>query len=333
MSTTVAVPDRLPEVPPNERMGLLPISGNLNLSVSRNASGESLGLACMTASALGFSAMSLFVKLSGSRFPTLEIVFSRSVWQVTLALLWCGWQRIHPLGPPAHRRWLLIRGTTGTLGLACFFYGLTHLPLADATVVFFTNPVFTAIMAHLALGERFTGVDKLASLLCAGGIILVAKPSFLFGIGSGEDVLPGRLVGVVITLFGAILGAMGYVIVRKIGGNVHFLTHVVYFGGLSAIFSGLAMLGGAGFMLPNDITEYGMLCTVGVTSFVGQGFLNKGLQLSPAGPATLMRNLDVVFAFGFGIVLFGEIPDALSVSGALLIVGCTVGMALRKWFL
>ncbi|KAJ1956353.1 hypothetical protein IWQ62_005317 [Dispira parvispora] len=333
MSTSVTVSDRTPEVPPNERTTLLPSSVGSQVPPSRNANRESLGLVYMTASALGFSAMSLFVKLSGSKFPTMEIVFARSIWQVTMALLWCGWQGIHPLGPPAHRRWLLVRGTTGTLGLACFFYGLTHLPLADATVVFFSNPVFTAILAHLALGERFTGVDKLASLLCAVGIILVAKPSFLFGTGQGEDALPGRLVGVVITLFGALMGAMGYVIVRKIGGNVHFLTHVVYFGGISALFSGFAMLGGAGFVLPSDITDYGMLCTVGVASFVGQSFLNKGLQLSPAGPATLMRNLDVVFAFGFGIALFGEIPDVLSISGALLIVGCTVGMALRKWLL
>ncbi|KAJ1984874.1 hypothetical protein H4R33_004234 [Dimargaris cristalligena] len=307
-----------------DRLGLL----------HHNRRRETVGLGLMALSALGFSAMSLFVKWSGATFPTLEIVFARSIWQLTLALLWCLYLRQNPLGPARMRGWLLLRGTSGTLGLACFFYGLTHLPLADATVIFFTGPVFTAILAHVALNETFTRVDKIASGLCLLGIVLVAKPSFIFGIGhAADDLLFGRLLAVCLTLLGAALSAVGYVIVRKVGGQVHFLTHVIYFGGLSTVFAAVGMLsGGPGaFVWPRGLEEYGLLTAVGMAAFVGQVFLNKGLQLCRAGPATLMRNLDVVFAFIFGITIFHEIPDVLSITGALIIVTCTVGMGLKKW--
>lgn len=94
---------------------------------------EIIGLLFMTLSALGFSTMSLFVKLSGTSFPSFEIVFARSVVQTAFSLLGCAILKVNPLGQPGVRRWLLFRGLAGTLGLCLFFYSITQLPLADAT--------------------------------------------------------------------------------------------------------------------------------------------------------------------------------------------------------
>lgn len=77
--------------------------------------------------------MSLFVKLSGTSFPSFEIVFARSVVQTVFSLLGCAILKVNPLGQPGVRRWLLFRGLAGTLGLCLFFYSITQLPLADAT--------------------------------------------------------------------------------------------------------------------------------------------------------------------------------------------------------
>lgn len=94
---------------------------------------EIIGLLFMTLSALGFSTMSLFVKLSGTSFPSFEIVFARSVIQTAFSLLGCAILKVNPLGKPGVRRWLLFRGLAGTMGLCLFFYSITQLPLADAT--------------------------------------------------------------------------------------------------------------------------------------------------------------------------------------------------------
>jgi uncharacterized membrane protein len=102
-----------------------------------NRDREIIGLVFMTLSALGFSTMSLFVKLSGTSFPSFEIVFARSVVQTVFSLLGCALLKVNPLGQPGVRRWLLFRGLAGTLGLCLFFYSITQLPLADATGMYF----------------------------------------------------------------------------------------------------------------------------------------------------------------------------------------------------
>jgi hypothetical protein len=94
---------------------------------------EMIGLLYMTLSALGFSTMSLFVKLSGTSFPSFEIVFARSVVQTVFGLIGCVILKVNPLGQPGVRRWLLFRSLAGTFGLCLFFYSITQLPLADAT--------------------------------------------------------------------------------------------------------------------------------------------------------------------------------------------------------
>lgn len=101
--------------------------------LQHNKRREIIGLLFMTLSALGFSTMSLFVKLSGTSFPSFEIVFARSVVQTVFSLLGCAILKVNPLGQPGVRRWLLFRGLAGTLGLCLFFYSITQLPLADAT--------------------------------------------------------------------------------------------------------------------------------------------------------------------------------------------------------
>lgn len=104
-----------------------------SLQTDHHKKREIVGLLYMTLSALGFSTMSLFVKLSGTSFPSFEIVFARSVIQTVFSLLGCAILKINPFGERGVRKWLLFRGLAGTLGLCLFFYSITQLPLADAT--------------------------------------------------------------------------------------------------------------------------------------------------------------------------------------------------------
>lgn len=110
---------------------------------------EIVGLLYMTLSALGFSTMSLFVKLSGTSFPSFEIVFARSVVQTLLGFLGCAILKINPFGERGVRKWLLFRGLAGTLGLCLFFYSITQLPLADATGISHTHTANHFIIEYI----------------------------------------------------------------------------------------------------------------------------------------------------------------------------------------
>ena len=101
------------------------------------------GVGSMVLSALAFSLMTVFVKLAGERLPSQEIVVARAA--LSLALSWSLLRRagISPWGN--ERRALWLRGLLGFAGLSCVFAAVTHLPLAEATVLQYLHPPITPI--------------------------------------------------------------------------------------------------------------------------------------------------------------------------------------------
>jgi drug/metabolite transporter (DMT)-like permease len=77
-------------------------------------------------------------------------------------------------------------------------------------------------------------------------------------------------------------------------------------------------------------TELALLGGVGVTAVLGQLYLTRGLQREPAGRATAISYVQVVFAAAWGVLFFREYPDALSLAGAALVLASVLVIARRR---
>ena len=277
------------------------------------------GVRYMAASALAFSVMSVFVKAAGERIPSQEIVLARAV--VALALSWVLLRRagISPWGE--QRGLLLLRGTFGFLGLLCVFYSLTHLPLAEATVIQYLHPVFTGLLAALLLGERGDRALAVGVVLSLAGVTAVAKPAALL---SGGGALPPLALAA--ALGGAFFSACAYVTVRRLAASEHPLVIVFYFPLVAAPASIPTVI--PVWVWPTA-SEWLLLLGVGVATQLGQVALTRGMQHEPAGRATALSYLQVAFAALWGALFFGELPDAWTLFGALLILGGTALAAFR----
>jgi len=260
---------------------------------------------------LFFSVMSVFAKLAGERLPTMELVLARVV--VTLIMSW--WVirglDIDPWGN--NRKLLVLRGFAGFMGLSCYFYAITHLPLADATVIQFCNPMLAALIAVFALKEPLRMIDVVATICSMAGVVLVAQPTFLFASGTPLDP-----VAVVIGVVGAIFSAIAYVVIRRLGSTEHHMVVVLYFPLITGPAS-LPILAFEGLVLPQGI-EWLFLIGIGVAAQLGQIEITKGFKLETAGRASSVTYLQIVLAYTWGILLFGEYPNAVSFLGALLVV-------------
>jgi len=263
------------------------------------------------ASAFAFSIMTALVKLAGQRLPSQEVVAVRAL--VSLLLSWLLVRRagVSPWG--THRRLLFFRGFLGYLALSCVFHSVAVMPLADATVIQYLYPLFTAVLATILLGEKPTLRIATAGIASLVGIALVAKPSFLFGTLATAP----NPVDVVIAVAGAFFTAVAYVGVKKLTALEHPLVIVFYFPLVTLPATVPALLHSA--VMPRG-WEWLVLVGVGVATQAGQVWLTRGLQLESATRATALTYMQVVFATAWGAMFFAEIPDHRSIVGALLVV-------------
>jgi drug/metabolite transporter (DMT)-like permease len=276
------------------------------------------GIRYMAVAAFFFSLMSLLVKVAGRRLPVQEVVLARS--SVGALISWHSLRR-RGVPPWGQRRGLLVvRGLLGYAGLSCFFFALVHLPLAEATVIQYTNPVFTALLAAVFLAERVRPRDLGLALVSLGGVVLMARPEFLLG-GLEQRLDP---LAVAVALAGAMFSAGAYVTVRRLGRTEDPVVIVFYFALIAT--AGSVPLTALDPVLPTA-PEWVALAGIGIVTQVAQVYMTKGLREERAGRAMAVGYMQIVFAALWGLLFFAELPDRWSAAGAAAIILATAGLA------
>lgn len=277
----------------------------------------------MLFSALGFALMGAFVKLAYlDGIPVLEIIAARALVSIFLSYLDVKRKRIHIWG---HRKGLLLsRGLAGAFALMCVYYALVNIPFAEATMLQYLNPMFTAVLAVLFLGERIQGSTLLCIVLSFTGLIVIVRPDFLFGDSSSDY----SWLAVVAAIGGAFGSGVAYVLVRKLSVSEDPSVIIIYFP-LVALPVSLILLGN-NLVMPQGITWLWLLL-VGVFTQVGQLGLTKAMQTETASKATSFSYMQVVFAAVLGGLVFSEIPTVWTfIGGGLIILGAFINMSSKK---
>jgi drug/metabolite transporter (DMT)-like permease len=282
----------------------------------------SLGMRYMAAGAFFFSIMSLLVKVAGQRLPSQEVVMVRAVITFVLSVWAVRAAGARPWGTRGRRKLLVWRGIFGFTALSAFYHSIVNLPLADATVIQYTNPVFAGLLAVPFLGERLRRREVISVLVSIVGVVMVMRPSFLFGEGAALDP-----VTVGIGLFGAMCSSAAYIAVRKLGETEDASVIVFYFALVSVIAAvPTALLSGAIWPTP---VEWLVMLGLGIATHLGQMSITHGLRLERAGRATATGYLQIVFAATWGILFLGELPSWGTGVGAALIIASTLALARR----
>jgi drug/metabolite transporter (DMT)-like permease len=274
------------------------------------------GLRLMAASAFFFSAMAALIKAAGARLPLFEIVAARSVIAALLAGI--GVRRQGHSFVPTEGVRIALRSVLGFIALSCYFYSLIELPLADATVVYFTNPVLTAVAAAAILGEGMGWREAGLVVLSLLGVAVVARPSFLFGAAHALD--PGA---VTLDLVSAVFVAASYVTIRSIRRDPPLLV-IFYFAVITIVLA--APLAALDFERPT-LVDLLLILGIGVSTHFGQLCITWAFRFERAGRASAVGYLQIVFAAGWGWLLFAERPDQWTWVGAAVIVAATLGLS------
>ncbi|MCB9948258.1 MAG: DMT family transporter [Rhodospirillaceae bacterium] len=273
------------------------------------------GALWVIAASAGFSAMAALVKVLGQSLDSFQIAFFRCLVGLAVLsplLLRSGLSTLRTTRPVLH----LGRAAAGMTAMFCGFYAFTHLPLATATAITFTKPLFMIVVAVLFLGEVVRWRRWTATAVGFCGVLVMVRP----GVGTFE---PAMLV----SLAQALSVAIAVALVKSFPRTEGTLTILFYFAILSTLIST-----GPALLVWRDPTweQLGIAVVMGGLGVSSQAAIVRGYRI---GEATAVAPFDysrLLFAAFFGFVLFAEVPDVWTWLGAGVIIASTLYIARRE---
>ncbi|KAJ8456284.1 hypothetical protein ONZ45_g18783 [Pleurotus djamor] len=295
---------------------------------------RNVGLLLIVASQAFMSFMNVAVKKLNSLdppVPALELVVVRMVMTYVLCMTYMLSRGVPDpwIGPKGVRALLVFRGVTGFFGLFGLYYSLQYLSLSDAVVLTFLSPLTTAISGTLILGESFSRKQAFAGLCSLFGVVLIARPAFIFGSSASSvnsDVDPTqRLIAVGVALLGVVGATGAYTTLRAIGKRAHPLHSMTSFSAQCVIVAstGLAVTKTA-IVVPTKLEWMALLLLIGLCGFIAQTLLTMGLQRETASRGSLGIYTQIVFAGILERIFFHTAPSLLSAIGTIIIITCAL---------
>ena len=272
------------------------------------------GILCIICSAFFFTVMNLCAKLSGD-LPSIQKAFFRN--SIACATSLFVLMKNRPFIPPQKKNipFLILRALLGTAGLIANFYAVSHLALADASMLAKLAPFFTIFFSFLFLKERIRFTRLFAAVCAFAASLLIIKPAFA---GSGH------IFAASIACFGGLCAGGAYTCVRYLLTHKESGSFVVFF------FSATSMLILLPFFLygfePITGQQLFWLLAAGSAGASGQFTITAAYSYAPAKNIAVFDYTQILFAASFGFFIFHEIPDRYSIAGYVII--CTIALIL-----
>jgi drug/metabolite transporter (DMT)-like permease len=275
----------------------------------------SLGDALIKQISTGFPLWQIFVIRSVIAIPVLALIVK--VRYQTVSLL------------PLNFGWSALRSLMLTFMWVAYYTALPHVNLSIAAAAYYTLPLFITLFAALFIGERVGVQGWIAVFLGFSGVLLILRPQ-------ADDFNAYALL----PLIAAILYAFAMILTRTKCKNENPL--VLAFG-LNASMVTVGAI--ATFYIwiwgpsSSAVDTYGFLLgqwiAMGSLEWLALGLLATAILIGSvgaavayqAGPSSIVATVDfsyLAFATVWGLVFFAEVPDAITVTGMIMIVAAGV---------
>lgn len=216
------------------------------------------------------------------------------------------------------------RAVVVTIVAGCFFYALSVIPLAEATAIAFTAPLYIAILGWIILKEPVAGKTWIAIVVGLVGVGIISSNAV------GEEALSGALSGYVAAAIASFAYAAALIMTRLHAASDPVPSMITIQAGLSALlalpFLGLTMMGLAlddrPFLMPDSATLW-LVLGIGFLGTTGHLFMAYGFKHAPANKLGPLEYTSLISAMFYGFVIFGEVPSWRMLAGSALIVAGT----------
>jgi drug/metabolite transporter (DMT)-like permease len=196
-----------------------------------------------------------------------------------------------------------------------FFLALSYLPLADTVTFYLAAPIYVTAISALFLQERVGWRRWSAVVAGFVGVIIALRPS------TATLTLPALI---------AIVGSLGFavflIITRMLRGTSDVVMVSGQFGAMLVVSGAIAPIG---WIAPSAL-DFGLMLVLGVVAMTAFACMNRSLKLAPASVVVPYQYTMIVWAVVFGWLVFGDVPDAFTLTGAAIIIGAGLYILWRE---
>lgn len=263
-----------------------------------------LGVAWLLSDLVLVTIMTVLVKMSGATYPSVQIVFIRSLIGL-VSVLPLAWK--HRIAIKNTKRWgrHSFRVFCNALALNCNFAALIALPLALVNAISFMRPLVTLALATWLLSERSGPWRWVGACIGFLGVLIMVGPSEV----------PWNW-GLLAALGTVAFGSLATVQTRALAGENTTVLMVFYTVGLTIFTLVPALMA----WQPVNSADWPVLLAIGVLAQLGQYCFLRAYQSSPANMLAPFGYLSIVAASLAGFLAFGEVPALTTIIGIAIII-------------
>jgi drug/metabolite transporter (DMT)-like permease len=199
----------------------------------------------------------------------------------------------------------LTRIVMSAFEVAMFFWAVSYLPLADTVTFYLAGPIYVTALSVVLLGETVGWRRWTAVLIGFAGVVLALRPS------AASFTLPALIA----------LGGSVFFSVMMITTRTLRKTHdtVLVAGPIVSTLVFGAVVAPFRWVTPS-LRDFLLLSLFGVLSIVALACVNRALKLAPASVVVPYQYTMIVWAVVLGYLVFGDVPDMLTLAGAAIII-------------
>ena len=281
-----------------------------------------IGAGFALTAALTFACTDALVKISENALSIWQIALGRSLFGLVALFVLSPIRGFSLLG--RHRLVLFISGLAGAGTFILVGLAVRMLPLAEALVLLYLFPAFSALLSLLLTGDRIPARNWIWIGTAFLGIVILLWP-----FGAGRELGWGHLIG----LGSGLSIALSLVLLRRLGPGESAFTAQVYYCFLGALAGLIPLLLSPGPILPSGAGSWLWLLGIAVTALLANLAMNKSVHHISAPNSGVILMVEVVAGAALGVFLFGEPLTPRFGLGALFVLGggvlLTLGPARR----
>jgi drug/metabolite transporter (DMT)-like permease len=265
----------------------------------------------------GFCAvmMNVLIRFAAYRLHPFEVTFFRCLFSLFVMLPFIIRSGPSILATPKVGFYTL-RAVVGLISMLSWFYGITIVPLATATAVNFTAPLFATMAAALILHEDVRLRRWIAVVIGFVGVLVIMRP--------GRDSLDAMLL---LILLSAASSAMNNITVKYLVRTERPNTIVALF---SVYLTPLSLIPALFVWEWPDLKSLGALVGLGVIGTLAHLSVARAYLAADASACAPYEFVRLPYAALIGYLLFGELTDAWTWVGAAIIVAASMYVAYRE---